>query len=74
MFAMRGTARQASEIHAVLSLLATGASDYEIARRTGIPCSTVLNWRHGKSRVTPTPTADGAPAAVVASILTTNYP
>lgn len=54
---MRGTARQASEIHAVLSLLATGASDYEIARRTGIPRSTVLNWRHGK--IPGNPDSDG---------------
>jgi hypothetical protein len=45
---VRGTARQASEIDAVLSLVATGASDYEIALRTGIPRSTVLNWRHGR--------------------------
>jgi hypothetical protein len=27
--------------------VATGVSDYEIARRTRIPRSTVLNWRHG---------------------------
>lgn len=62
MFAkMRGTARQASEIHAVLSLLATGASDYEIARRTGIPRSTVLNWRHGK--IPGNPDSDGGRCA-----------
>ena len=57
----RGTARQASEIHAVLSLLATGASDYEIARRTGIPRSTVLNWRHGK--IPGNPDSDGGRCA-----------
>jgi hypothetical protein len=44
---MRGTPRQAGEIDAVLALVATGASDYEIARHTGIPRSTILNWRHG---------------------------
>ena len=57
----RGTARQASEIHAVLSLLATGASDYEIARRTGIPRSTVLNWRDGK--IPGNPDSDGGRCA-----------
>jgi Homeodomain-like domain len=62
MFAkMRRTARQATEIHAVLSLLATGASDYEIARRTGIPRSTVLNWRHGK--IPGNPDSDGGRCA-----------
>jgi hypothetical protein len=35
------------ELARVRELLAGGLSDYEIARRTGIPRSTVLNWRRG---------------------------
>jgi Homeodomain-like domain len=45
---MRGTARSAQEVDRVIGLLAEGLSDYEVARRTGIPRSTVLNWRRGK--------------------------
>jgi hypothetical protein len=46
---MRGLARHPHEVRAVLRLLAEGSlSDYEIARRTGVPRSTVLNWRRGK--------------------------
>jgi hypothetical protein len=44
---MRGTARTSPEIAQVLALLSEGLSDYEIARRTGVPRSTVLNWRRG---------------------------
>jgi hypothetical protein len=35
------------DVHRVLLLVADGYSDYEIARRTRIPRSTVLRWRHG---------------------------
>ncbi len=35
-------------IAAVLDLAATGLSDYEIARRTGISRGTIFNWRHGR--------------------------
>jgi transcriptional regulator with XRE-family HTH domain len=45
---VKGEARPASELARVRQLLASGLSDYEIARRTGIPRSTVLNWRHGR--------------------------
>lgn len=31
-----------------MSLVAAGLSDYEVARRTGLPRSTVLNWRRGQ--------------------------
>jgi len=44
---MRGTARPKEEIDQVFTLLSQGLSDYEVARRTGIPRSTVLNWRRG---------------------------
>jgi hypothetical protein len=43
----------------VLSLLELGLSDYEVARQTGIPRSTVLNWRKG--RLPETPFEDGCP-------------
>jgi hypothetical protein len=42
---MRGTARTASEIRLALALVAQGLSDYEVARRTGLPRSTVQRWR-----------------------------
>jgi Homeodomain-like domain len=45
---MRGRVRPSQEIERVLLLLSQGWSDYEIARRTGIPRSTVVNWRRGK--------------------------
>jgi hypothetical protein len=44
---MKGVVRPASELREVRRLLGTGLSDYEIARRTGIPRGTVLNWRRG---------------------------
>jgi hypothetical protein len=41
--------RSISDIAAVFSYFQTDASDYEIARRTGVPRSTVHNWRtHGR--------------------------
>jgi transcriptional regulator with XRE-family HTH domain len=36
-----------SEVDAVLELLATGLSDYEIARRSGVPRGTVWRWHRG---------------------------
>ena len=47
MFAVRGTPRPAHEIEQALALLSKGLSDYGVARTTGVPRSTVLNWRHG---------------------------
>jgi hypothetical protein len=52
---MRGTTRSQAEIEQVLAMLSQGMSDYEIARRTGIPRSTVLNWRRGKRPRHPEP-------------------
>jgi hypothetical protein len=37
--------RTASEVELVVSLLACGLSDYEIARRSGVSCSTIQRWR-----------------------------
>ena len=45
---MRGTKWPATEIERALRLVLGGVSDYEVARQTGIPRSTVLNWRTGK--------------------------
>jgi hypothetical protein len=45
---MRGTAHSAFEVEQAMTLIATGLSDYEVARRTGLPRSTVLNWRRGR--------------------------
>jgi hypothetical protein len=45
---MRGVARTQSDIASVLGLVQLGLSDYEVARRTGIPRATVLNWRRGR--------------------------
>jgi hypothetical protein len=45
---MRGRPHTARDIRRVAALLREGLSDYEIARRTGLPRSTVLNWRRGK--------------------------
>jgi hypothetical protein len=50
---MRGVARTSADIERVLALLGTGLSDYEVARRTRIPRSTVLNWRRGWLPATP---------------------
>src|SRR5262245_16437351 len=48
------TVRSAAEVRAVLAFSATGASDSEIARRTGIPRRTVADWTAaGESRLTP---------------------
>jgi hypothetical protein len=58
-FVMRGISRSLTDIERVLSLLQLGLSDYEIARRTDIPRSTVLNWRRG--RLPRTPFEEGCP-------------
>jgi hypothetical protein len=44
MFAMRSRA----EVETVLALIADGLSDLEVVRRTGIPRSTVRDWRRGR--------------------------
>ena len=54
---MRGVLRPESEVVQVRELLAAGLSDYEIARRTGIPRGTILYWRHGRSQRMPRPGA-----------------
>jgi hypothetical protein len=58
MFVMRGMARTKSDIDLALALVEMGLSDYEVARRTGIPRGTVLNWRRG--RIPGTPASDDA--------------
>jgi hypothetical protein len=45
---MRGTPRPFYEIERVMQLAADGLSDYEVARLTGVPRSTILSWRHGR--------------------------
>jgi Homeodomain-like domain len=45
---MRGVAATPEEIERVLALVSSGLSDYEAARRTGVPRSTVQNWRRGR--------------------------
>jgi len=50
---MRGSPWPESQVAKVRELLDAGLSDYEIARRTGIPRGTVLNWRHGGGRTAP---------------------
>jgi hypothetical protein len=47
---MKGIARPESEVARVRELIELGLSDYEIARQTGIPPSTILNWRRGGGR------------------------
>jgi transcriptional regulator with XRE-family HTH domain len=47
---MREVLRPESEVVQVRELLRAGLSDYEIARRTGIPRGTILGWRHGRSQ------------------------
>jgi hypothetical protein len=42
--------RSVEELAAVRSLVADGLNDCEIARRTGIPRSTVREWRSGRTR------------------------
>jgi hypothetical protein len=54
---VRGVLRPESEAVQVRELLAAGFSDYEIARRTGIPRGTILDWRHGRSQLMPRPGA-----------------
>jgi len=50
---MRGVVRSSSDIHDVLAFLELGLSDYEVARRTGIPRSTVSNWRRRRLPANP---------------------
>jgi hypothetical protein len=40
--------RSAAEVETVLSLVAMGKSDVDVARRTGVPRSTVRDWRVGR--------------------------
>ncbi|MEA2144141.1 MAG: hypothetical protein QOI64_2571 [Solirubrobacteraceae bacterium] len=42
--------RSKAEYDAVIGLCATGKSDYEIARLTGVPRSTVQKWRRSKPK------------------------
>lgn len=44
---MKSVARPAEEVEKVRRLTKEGLSDREVARRTGVPRSTVLNWRRG---------------------------
>ena len=53
---MNGVRRPQSEVAKVRELLARGLSDYEIARRTGIPRGTILDWRRPGGRASPNPT------------------
>jgi hypothetical protein len=41
--------RSVEEVRLVERLVADGLSDYAIARETGVPRSTVSNWRHGRT-------------------------
>ena len=47
---MRGVAWQIDEVEHALGLIAEGLIDYEVGRKTGIPRSTILNWRKGHLR------------------------
>ena len=40
--------RPTADLDAVLALIDAGLNDCEIARRTGIPRSTIRDWRHGR--------------------------
>jgi hypothetical protein len=44
-----------------MTLVAAGLSDYEVARRTGLPRSTVLNWRRGQLPRHPGPDGPACP-------------
>jgi hypothetical protein len=75
---MRGSARPAQEIRVALSLIHVGLSDYEVARRTGLPRSTVRNWRIGRvpkvpGEVGPQCDSCGAPPHDFAALPTANY-
>ena len=52
---MKGRRRPKSEVAKVRELIAAGLSDYEIARRTGIPRGTILAWRHDGGRASSHP-------------------
>jgi hypothetical protein len=43
--------RSEDELRLVVGLVAAGLNDCEISRRTGIPRTTVRDWRWGKRRV-----------------------
>src|SRR5919109_8861 len=59
---VKGVAWPESDVARVRELLDTGLSDYEVARRTGIPRGTILNWRRGRGRDIHRPdTADRCP-------------
>lgn len=45
---MRGSSWSRDDITNALDLVSSGLSDYEVSRRTGIPRSTILNWRRGQ--------------------------
>jgi len=47
---MRGRLWERSTVDEALRLIEAGLSDYAVARRTGVPRSTVLTWRRGRSR------------------------
>jgi hypothetical protein len=47
--------RTVREIQSVLAFVAAGCSDVEISKRTGIPRTTVRDWRHGKLPGRPRP-------------------
>jgi hypothetical protein len=47
MFVPMSNPRPQSDVGVVLRLVEDGFSDYEVARRTGVPRSTVLRWRRG---------------------------
>jgi hypothetical protein len=62
--------RSSSEFAAVKALVATGLNDCEVARRSGVPRSTVQEWRNRpvppgtlsrRRHVKPCPRCDGAP-------------
>jgi hypothetical protein len=54
------TVRPVEDFNAVQTLVAGGLSDYEVARRTGIPRATVQNWRRRPLRLRkPLPPAPG---------------
>jgi hypothetical protein len=56
---MRGTTRPTYQVTRAAALSAAGLSDYEVARRTGIPRSTVRNWRVGRLPLNPGEAGEG---------------
>ncbi len=45
---MKGSPHPSDQVRQVLDLCARGLNSYEIARRTGLPRSTVYNWSRGR--------------------------